>query len=146
MMNHLIWLHDEGINLALREHPKVGRESEVFFVWDNDYFTKMRYGLRRLVFIYEALVSLRVPVYEGSNSEVCRKMMREYDLKHIFSVQPTNPVLLQSIQDLSAADQVQWLTLTPFVDLDDGADHKRFFRYWKKARRAALQPTLESRS
>ena len=41
MMSNLVWLHDEVINLDLCEHPKVGKQPEIFFVWDNDYFTKI---------------------------------------------------------------------------------------------------------
>ena len=55
MRNSLIWIHEDALRITHPVFKLAPNGTEALFVWDNPYFQKLDYSLKRLVFIYESL-------------------------------------------------------------------------------------------
>lgn len=132
----LIWLHDEALRA---DHPvfAAAPQARAVFIWDDALFQKMDYGFKKLVFIYEALTELPVDIIAGPTLDVLRDLAEGDD---IFTPQSSNPHLVSIMAELSRDHSLHKVADDAFVRLNAKPDLKRFFRYWNKARKSAMQP------
>ncbi|MDJ0779427.1 MAG: hypothetical protein QNJ85_16285 [Gammaproteobacteria bacterium] len=136
-MSGLIWLHEDALR---SDHPvfaAAGDGSPAFFVWDDAYLQAMDYGFKRLVFIYESLVELPVTILHGDQQTCLARLARQHG-GSIYVPATPNQLLQNRIEHLQRDFDVVEVADTPFVELAREPDLGRFFRYWNKARKAAM--------
>ena len=132
----LIWLHDEALRA---DHPVFAAApgARAVFIWDDALFRQMDYGFKKCVFIYEALTALPVDIIAGPTAEVLRGLAAG---GVIHTAETANPHLAAIMADLARDHEVQKVADEAFVRLNATPDLKRFFRFWNKARKSAMQP------
>lgn len=136
-MADIIWIHDEALRA---DHPVLSAAppgSWAVFIWDNAYFDAMDMGFKRRVFIYEALADMPVDIIAGETVAVLTALA-EGGVVHTAST--PNAELIRRIAALSAKVKVNTVDDDALVQLAASPDLRRFFRYWNKAKKSALQP------
>lgn len=138
-MTDLILLHQ---NCLSTQHPVFSEalNSQAVFIWDNDYFKKEAYSLKRLVFIYESLLELPVEIYQGSTLEVVEVLIQQHGSKKLWLAETPDAWLKQQLAMLTAKVELCWVPDKPFVELEQ-KEYTRFFKYWNKAKRQLLNDT-----
>ena len=136
-MADLIWLHDEALRASHPVLSPVSSQLPAVFIWDNAYFDAMHTGFKRRVFIYEALAELPVEIIRGDTLAVLTDLAGDGVLRTASS---GNPQLRALIATLRQSMEVIEIDDDPLVRLSASPDLKRFFRYWNKARKCAMQP------
>ena len=139
MSSTLLWFHEDALNL---EHPvahgyDVGEHG--VFIWDPAYLQAMNYGFQRLVFIYETVCELGIPIFAGDTLEVLTELARIRGASFVRAPATPNPDLMRLVQDIPPTLPIEWVEDQPFVSLDRPPKLKRFFGYWKKARPLLLR-------
>ncbi|MEQ8289665.1 MAG: deoxyribodipyrimidine photo-lyase [Gammaproteobacteria bacterium] len=140
-MKNIVWLHEDALRA---DHPAVvqaGTDAELFYIWDEHYLQAMDYGFKRLVFIYETLCELPLRVCQGDTVQTLAALMDSTQAECLYIPATPNPELQQRIQQLASRYNVRVVEDIPFVDLSTEPDIKRFFRYWNKAKKVAMQAT-----
>ena len=140
-MTALVWLHEDALRQDHPVYTAAGEDVISYFFWDENYLQEMDYGFKRLVFIYETLCELPVNIIHGSTVEGLSKLAENQSCEKIYMPATSNPVLQEIIAELQHRLPVVVVEETPFVSLTKDLDIKRFFRYWKKAKKLAMQPT-----
>ncbi len=138
-MSALVWIHEDALRA---DHPAVlqaGDESELVFVWDDQYLQTMDYGFKRLVFIYETLCTMPVTIYRGDTVNTLTNIMQDKGSNQLYIPATPNPGLRQRIGELTKIVDTQVIEDVPFVTLDKPPNLGRFFRYWNKAKKRAMQ-------
>ena len=130
-MTTLYWLHDKALHSA---HDDVHDNTRTVFIWDNNYFTKKRYSLKRLVFIYECLCELPVDILFGDTVSLIRELHPE---KVIIQDTPDSDVC-QLIATISQHAHVEIIPQENFSQLPEKSSFKRFFPFWHKAKKYIL--------
>lgn len=146
-MANLIIMHEDALRL---NHPIFSNETRSLsdnetwakpvFIWDPDYFSDAGYSFKRLVFIYETLSALPVDIYYGKMNDVLIDLIQEKSLTHLFIPHTPNPQLCQFIDFARGQLPTHIINDDAFVALERAPDLGRFFRYWNKAKKAALSP------
>lgn len=140
-MTALVWLHEDALR---QNHPifsEAGKDVISFFFWDDDYLQQMDYGFKRLVFIYETLCELPVTIIHDSTVEGLIRLAENHGCDTIYIPATPNPLLQEITAELKHRIPVVIVDDTPFVSLTKDLDIKRFFRYWNKAKKLAMQPS-----
>lgn len=114
-------------------YPCIGDYDRAIFIWDNALFDELGYDFKRRVFIYEALVSQEVEIYQGDSLEVLRAIEDD-----IVVIRATNPIIAAHIDQLRTLVGMTVITPRSFVLEGDQRVFKRFFQYWKYARKEVL--------
>lgn len=133
MTQTLIWLHEDSLRAT---HPVVDNQdlnAAAVYVWDEAYLKKMDYGFQRLVFIYETLTELGVPVYQGDTQHVLIELAKQRNANTIRMANTPNPELLRIRDELSNDIPIVTIRDDEFVTFDRPPKLKRFFGYWKAA-------------
>lgn len=134
-MSAVIWLHADALS---RQHPVFNEAPErarVIYVWDADDLARRGWSLKRCVFVLECLAEMGVEILQGRPLDVLTAM----DVDRIFTPATPDPIRIEIIKALGA--KISVVQSDPFVTVPDGTDMGRFFRYWNKAKRSAMQPT-----
>lgn len=135
----LVWLHEDALRA---DHPAVqaaGEDAELYYIWDDDYLQAMDYGFKRLVFIYETLCELPVRILKGKTVDTLSELVETGRVDCVYIPATPNPALQELIQQLANRYNVVVIDDVPFVALDKEPDIKRFFRYWNKVKKIAMQ-------
>ena len=144
-MANLIILHEDALRLdhpifndATKALADKGDWEKPIFIWDPDYFSEAGYSFKRLVFIYETLSAMPVDIYHGKMNDVLLQFIQEKHLTNLFFPETPNPQLRQFIDFASRQLPTHIIDDDDFVSLNRTPDLGRFFRYWNKAKKAAL--------
>ncbi len=138
-MNSLIWLHEDALRYDHPVFDKAGENSHTCYIWDADYLQSMDYGFKRLCFIYEAVCDLPVTIYSGNTVDVLGKLVSVKQATQLLVPTTPNPRLGSIITKLSEKMQVHTVEDIAFVKTKSNADIRRFFRYWNKTKKLAMQ-------
>lgn len=130
MSDHICWIHEKALSRA--GHAPSAR---AVFIWDDAYFQRRNYSLKRLVFIYETLCTLDIEILRGDTLDVLGKLAP----KTITVTPTTDPGANALIQTICTHFHVEMVAPAPFVPTLETVDVKRFFRYWNKASKHALR-------
>ena len=133
MADKLLLVHDK----ALRSGLDIDEASESFkavHIWDDEYYRSQRYSLKRLVFIYETLLDLPLEIIHGNTLDI----LSEENFDHIVIPYSGDQVLKTLFSKIEKIKTVQYLFETSFVNLDRTVEFKRFFKYWKQAKKTAF--------
>ncbi|WP_026941716.1 hypothetical protein [Hellea balneolensis] len=137
-MSAMIWLHEDALR---SDHPvfkAAGEGAEAIFIWDDAYFQREGYSLKRLVFIYELLADLNITCLQGETEQLLESYA---DGRSLFIPQTPNPLFKNIIDNLQKKHNVTTVPDIPLVIVPDDVDLRRFFRFWNKAKKSALSPS-----
>ena len=144
-MANLIILHEDALRLShpiFNDHTKSLSDhsdwKKPVFIWDPDYFADAGYSFKRLVFIYETLSTMPVDIYYGKMNDVIIALIQQESLTHFFIPKTPNPQLFHFIEFARGQLPTHIIEDDAFVSLERAPDLGRFFRYWNKAKKAAL--------
>ena len=137
MSQSYIWLHEDSLSLDHPVFSHAGEPSCAVFIWDDAYFERQNYSLKRLTFIYECLIGLqeRVVVYQGDTETLLRNICAD---RKIYVADTPNPIFLEIIGKLAQDNVVEIVKDKPFINAPDDVDMTRFFRFWNRSRKSAL--------
>lgn len=139
-MSALIWIHEDALRQDHPVYKQAGPGAEAFFIWDDAYFRSQGYSLKRLVFMFELLAEMDVTCLQGDSETLIRELAKG---RPIYIPDSPNPEFIQIIEALKKDFDVTVVPDIPMVIVPDDVDLKRFFRYWKKARKSALTPSSD---
>ncbi len=133
MTQNLIWVHEDALRAT---HPVMNKhnvQTDAVFIWDDAYLQKMDYGFQRLIFIYETVTEMGVPIYRGDTVEVLTYLANHLQVEDVRMANTPNPELLRLRDELSTKIPIVTVSDREFVTLDRPPKLKRFFGYWKAA-------------
>ena len=134
MKTQLVWLHEKALGL---DHPFVTdtcADTKIIHVWDDNYYKKRSYSLKRLVFIYECLCESTAEIIRGDTIEVLRSL----DKDTIIVPFTPDTIIRGLTNELSKFANIKPLKDDTFCDFDSTIDVKRFFKYWNIAKKTAF--------
>lgn len=133
-MTLLIWLHEDALTLP-RHHTPFDHARQIF-IWDEKHLTRNFYSLKRRVFLYECLIDVQVEIFQGDRLETLTALSAEH--AHLLTVDTPDPAFGALCLKLRDIFELTCLSPTAFVQAQLPPVPPRFFKYWKKARPAAL--------
>ena len=138
-MSDLIWLHEDCLSNNHQLFKEAKSATKPFFVWDEEYLQAANYSFKRLVFIYETLSEMNCEIYLGKTAEVILEIADNLDSKTLFTATTPNPDLQKIIKEIGNNLLVKVISEQPFVKLEAEPNLRRFFNYWNKAAKSAMQ-------
>jgi len=157
MTQSFIWINEDTLGINHPVFEAASRDAIAIFIWDQAYFQRQNYSLKRLAFIYECLIdlqqqidttqngSLRLEVYEGDTQSVLQDIIYSNDgacddsaMNKLYVPGIPNPYVLDVIRLLGQDIKIAIIEPIPFMTVPDDVDMRRFFRFWKRARKSAL--------
>jgi hypothetical protein len=145
-MKTIAWIHADNLNphqIALTLEDDI----PAIFVWDDELLAEWEISFKRIVFIYESLLTLPVVIRKGDVAEEVAKFAQSHQAERILtpnSPSPRHRLLCQRISEkMPSGTRLEVLRDDqPFVNYDnDQLDLKRFSRYWRTVKKDALRPT-----
>ena len=121
----LLYIHDKGLGDNQPVFSRMAPNSRALFIWDDAYFKKRNYSLKRLVFIYETLTTMPVEIVNGKTLDI----VKEIAPKKVITPYTSDLELRRLIRGISVE----------FVHIDDNFSFTRFFKYWNKTKKTAFQ-------
>lgn len=138
-MTHLIWLHEDALSATHPVFNEAG-EADAVFIWDDAYFQKWGHSMKRLMFLYETLCELPVTLYRGDTIETLNALMTEKNADTLYVPHSINPDFQQVMAALKTDHSVKIVKDAPFaIPKKELGGPKRFFQYWKKVQKSAMQ-------
>ncbi len=134
----LIWIHEDAMTL---DHPVVvaaGDEAKPIFIWDTVRHDHLGYSLKRRMFIYESVLDLDIPIYAG---DTYASLMELSAGQPIYAADTPDPYVQDMLRRLRETQEVFVIDAPAFVDIPEGTDTKRFFRFWNQAKASAMMTT-----
>lgn len=136
-MADIVWVHGDCLrptNPALCAVPA----APALFVWDDELLRQRRMSLKRIVFMYEALLELPVTIQRGDVAAQVRAYADLHQATRIVTSASVSPRFRQIVRTLRTTHRVEVLPEPDFVQLPATSDLRRFTRYWR-----AVAPQLE---
>lgn len=126
----ITWVHDEMLS------PNWVREgTPALFVFDEQWIAEERLSLKRIVFLYECAMALpSIEVHKGDVTAEVRVFAERHGATRIETARSVDPRIKRQGEELG----VEWLEPTPFVELPENIDLKRFSRYWREAEKQVI--------
>ncbi len=134
MTKQIIWLHDKALS---QNHPvfdNMCEDTKAIYIWDEEFFKKRSYSLKRLVFIYETLCQFEVEIIKGDTLEV----LKSFNPKRILIPFTVDTQIQKVINQLSKVFIVEIIEEKPFVNIGSDYESNRFFKYWNEAKNSAF--------
>ena len=142
-MTDLIWVHEGALR---RSHPVFAMAAPgtaALFIWDRARLAAGHVGVRRQLFIHETLAELELDVYDGDAVDLLPRLVEAHGADRLLVPASPDPAIIKQLAAVGMAMpaiSVEPVEDTAFVTLPKEPDLARFFRYWNKARKAALRP------
>jgi len=134
MNKALIWLHEDALRMSHPIFTLAPKSADVIFIWDNAYFKKMDYSLKRLVFIYESVAEMQIKMLAGDTLTI----LRQHQSAEIFIPGSLNIFVRDIMAVLAQSKTVITHDDDRFVKYQPHKQLKRFFQYWKKIEKFAF--------
>ena len=134
MTKQIIWLHEKGLKLTdeIKNHQANG--TRVIHIWDESYYQKRRYSLKRLIFIYETLAEAEIEIIKGDTIEIIKTLKADI----ILTPKPSDRAIKELCNKIATITNLQTLEETAFASIPEGFKFTRFFKYWNKAQKTAF--------
>ena len=132
----LVWVHHDAISRAHPVFEAAGEGARAVFVFDAEDYRRRGWSLKRILFVMECVGDAGLEVLEGDALEVLRAQSADT----VFVARTPDPRFREVIAGLRGEREVQVVKPVPFARPDGHPDLRRFFRYWKKARKSAMRP------
>lgn len=134
MTPSILWLHDKALRISHPVFLHAPKQAKAIFIWDDAYFKRCDYSLKRLVFIYETLCTLPVEIIQGDTLTE----LKTFVPATVYIPYDYNLYVQSVLQEFSALTEVKVIPDEPFVITSNKANFKRFSKYWKKVGTSAL--------
>lgn len=135
MNKDIVLFHEKALNKNFAGSHEISVETKRLFIWDDQYFKRRGYTLKRLVFIYETLCQMQIEIIQGETLEVIHLLSPD----QITTFFTTDLQIKEILTYLSSLYPVKIIKPDPFVIIPDSYDSKRFFQYWNQARKTAFR-------
>ena len=135
MNKDIVLFHEKALNKNFPGSDKISERTKQLFIWDDQYFKRRGYTLKRLVFIYETLCQMNIEIIQGDTLEVIQLLSP----KQITTFFTTDLQIKEILTHLASLYPVKIIKPDPFVIIPDSYDSKRFFQYWNQARKTAFR-------
>jgi hypothetical protein len=129
-------------NPALLAHPGAPR----IFVFDVDLLAEYQISFKRIVFMYECLLSIpEIQIYKGDVLQTLAQYAQAHQAPAIITTDSPSPRFKAYCRQLRERYGLEVVVIPepPFVMLDKGEDQaldlKRFSRYWATVSRSAMR-------
>lgn len=139
-MTTVLWIHGDNLSPTspvFRAAP----DAPAIFVFDDALIADWGIGLKRLAFLYESLLELPVSIRRGDVASQVIQFAQEHQATRILtneSVSPRFKAICKTIgKNLPSGSRLDIVKDTPFVEITQRLDLKRFSRYWQ-----AVKPKL----
>ncbi|MEM9187138.1 MAG: hypothetical protein AAGB00_11650 [Planctomycetota bacterium] len=136
MPDTICWLHDEMLRADV-----IPAGTPSLFVFDEAWIADERLSLKRVVFMYECL--LEIPGVEIREGDVVTEV-EQFAADHgaatvVTQASPLPRIKRQLVRLADAGLTVDAGPPEPIASLPDGADLKRFSRYWRKVEKQVMR-------
>lgn len=135
MNKDIVLFHEKALNKNFPGSHEINGATKRLFIWDDQYFKRRGYALKRLVFIYETLCQMEIEIAQGGILEVLHLLSPEQIITFFTADTEIKKILTQ----LSSLYAVKIIKPDPFVITPDSHDNKRFFQYWNQAKKTAFR-------
>lgn len=132
MTEEVFWVHDKSLNIKFLD--TISPHIRPVFIWDDMYFRRRGYSLKRLVFIYESLCTLPLEIIRGDVIETLL-VLNPKKVKVLYTV---DSEIMSLTLRISEKLDVEQLRPREFVQVSGKYNFKRFFNYWNKAKKTAF--------
>jgi hypothetical protein len=132
-MPPILWIHGDCLrptNPALLVHP----DAPAIFVWDDALLMQYHISLKRIVFMYEALLELPVTIFRGDVVTQITQFAQHHQADTIVTTASPAPRFAAICGQLRQHYKVLVLAEPAFVAIPINTDIKRFSRYWAVAK------------
>lgn len=143
MSEPLIWLHEKSLCAVETANQWVNAAASApqaypsVHIWDEAYYQSRGYSFKRLLFIYECLHDLQIPIIRGDTLNI----MNELKPSTLY-IPKTADTAIRALSDkLRQQCHVELISPSPLCDLPDDMQATRFFKFWHKAKKSALLST-----
>ena len=134
MSDLIVLLHEKSLRIPDAVVDRLEKDIRVIYVWDDEYYKNRGYSLKRLVFIYETLSKLPVQILRGDTIQV----VGSFNPKKVLIPFTADIGLTKLSQSLSRSFNVEIVRDDLFCEEDFSFETKRFFKYWKKAKKTVF--------
>ncbi len=134
MAEKLFWIHDKHLTESYENLRSTGNDFKAVFIWDDPFFRKRAYSLKRLVFIYETVSQMSLDIVRGDTVEVLSSLSPD----GIATFFTPDTEIQGLISKLTRTHEIEIIRPEPFVQIPEKHDFKRFFKYWDKAKKTAF--------
>ena len=134
MSDLIILLHEKSLRIPDAVVDRLEKDTRVIYVWDDAYYKNRGYSLKRLVFIYETLSKLPVQILRGDTIQI----LGSFNPKKVLIPFTADIDLTKLSQSLSRSFNVEIVRDDLFCEEDFSFETKRFFKYWKKAKKTVF--------
>jgi hypothetical protein len=131
----LILLHEEALRITHPVFTVAPNDTKAVYIWDDDYFRRANYSLKRLVFIYETLCELPIEIFQGNTLMIIQGLAPST----LYLPTTNNPLLISLIDTLKLIASVELVADEAFVQIKSTASFKRFSQYWNKIEHSAFK-------
>lgn len=140
----IVWVHTDALspeNSALTRFAN----APALFVWDDDWLVQEQISMKRIMFIYEALLELPVEIRRGNVAAEVVKFADEHGATAVATTDSPDPRFHHHARKINAkVEQLQVYKVPPFIDTAERLDLKRFSRYWRTAQKYAYDYTVQN--
>ena len=134
MSDLIVLLHEKSLRIPDAVVDRLEKDTRVIYVWDDAYYKNRGYSLKRLVFIYETLSKLPVQILRGDTIQI----LGSFNPKKVLIPFTADIGLTKLSQSLSRSFNVEIVRDDLFCEEDFSFETKRFFKYWKKAKKTVF--------
>ena len=138
-MTDLIWCHEDSLRINHPVFKAADGDCRAIFIWDDSHWRTMGFGFKKLHFIYETAANMGIDILKGDSVETLQAVMVEVGADRLLVADTPNPYLQGYISAISKKINVKVIADETFVTLDRLPKAKRFFRYWNKVKKQAMQ-------
>lgn len=144
MSDTIVWVHADALS---PQNPALLRfdGAPAVFVWDDEWLAQAQISMKRIMFIYEALLELPIVIRRGSVAAEVVHFAAEHGATSVATIHSPNPRFHHHARKINAqVERLQVYKVPPFIDTTESLDLKRFSRYWRTAQNYAYEYTVQS--
>ena len=139
MSAQLFWLHEEVLSEGLMQ-KQYAEGCRFLFVFDTVWLTQRPVSLKRVQFIYEALLAMpfEIEIVYGDAAEVLKQQVRQHPGLMGKVIAPKDPELAVRVEGVASEVGVSVLERSRWF-ASSGKKFSRFFKFYNSVRSEALQ-------
>lgn len=134
MVDSILWLHEKALKNWHDEIDILDDNIRIIYIWDDGYYQRKGYSLKRLVFIYETLCAMKVDIIKGDTITIFQSL----SANKIYIPYSADSEIKKLSDNISKITDIEIIKEVDFVNMANDISLKRFFQYWNKAKKSAF--------
>lgn len=134
MVDSILWLHEKALKNWHDEIDILDDNIRIIYIWDDGYYQRKGYSLKRLVFIYETLCAMKVDIIKGDTIAIFQCLSPN----KIYIPYSADSEIKKLSDNISKITDIEIIKEVDFVNMANDISLKRFFQYWNKAKKSAF--------